>query len=248
MSKFQYGVKESYNYKKSWQEHYAKVPYTKEEMSERRDISAKEFANRMMENFKTSGILDLIKKEKVSMLASSVNTGERDLEFLQQLDDYLGQIKELHKPAVTLTDFALTEEEGKSIIKKPEKYKNLDARIVACDSYHLPFKDNEFHVLYERLGALWHAADEDMQQHHDGALVKNLLEEYKRVVKPGGKIIFDWVSGHRVTPPATAQMIRRAAKEEVKKFLTNLGFEFEITGTTKDEMFIVLTNPDKKAA
>jgi len=240
-------MKEDYNYKKSWQEHYAKVPYTKAEMSERRDISAKEFANLMMENFQASGIFDLIKKEKVSMLASSVNTGERDWKFLQQLDDYLGELKKLHRPSVTLTDFALTEKEGKSIIQKPEKkYKNLDARIVACDSYHLPFKENEFNVLYERLGALWHAADEDMQQHGEGTLVRNLLEEYKRVVKPGGKIIFDWVSGHRVMPPATAQMIRRAAKEEVKKFLTNLGFEFEITGTTEDEMSIILTNPRKR--
>lgn len=241
-------MKESYNYKKSWQEHYANVPYTKAEMSEGRDISAKEFANLMMENFKTSGTLDLIKNERVSMLASSVNTGERDRELLQQLDGYLGKLKEFHVPSVTLTDFALTEEEGKSIIRKPEKkYKNLDARIVACDSYHLPFKDDEFQVLYERLGALWHAADEDMQQYGEGALVRNLLEEYKRVVKPGGKIIFDWVSGHRVMPPATAQMIRRAVKEDVKKFLTELGFKFEITGTTEDEMFIILTNPDKKA-
>ena len=240
-------MKEDYNYKKSWQEHYAKVPYTKEEMSERRDISAKEFANLMMENFQTSGTLDLIKKEKVSMLASSVNTGERDREVLQQLDGYLGELNKFHRPSVTLTDFALTEEDGKSIIQKPEKkYKNLDARIVACDSYHLPFRENEFQILYERLGALWHAADEDMQKHGEGALVRNLLEEYKRVVKPGGKIIFDWVSGHRVMPPATAQMIRRAVKEEVKKFLTNLEFEFEITGTTEDEMSIILTNPDKK--
>jgi len=243
-------MKESYNYKKTWQEHYAKHQYTKTEMSERSDISAENFASLMMENFKTSGILDLMTKEKVAMLASSVNTGERDWEVLRQMDDYLGKQKKFHRPFVTLTDFALTEEEEKSIIQKPEKnFKNLDAQVVACDSYHLPFKDNEFNVLYERLGALWHAADEDMQQNGEGALVRNLLEEYKRVVKPGGKIILDWVSGRRVMPPATAQMIRRAAKEEAKKFFTNLGFEFEIVGIDKDgidEMFIVLTNPDKK--
>lgn len=239
-------MKESYDYKKKWQDHYGKEPYTKRAMVEKSDISAKEFANLMMKNFRLSGILDLMAKEKVAMLASSVNTGDRDLEFLRQLNGYLGEQKKFHRPSVTLTDFALTEEEEKSIIQRPEeKFKNLDTQVVACDSYHLPFKDNEFNVIYERIGALWHAADEDMQKNGEGALVQNLLEEYKRVIKPGGKIIFDWDSKTRVMPPATGQMIRRAAKEGVSKFLTSLGFELG-GGTDKDEIFIVLTNPDKK--
>jgi SAM-dependent methyltransferase len=236
-------MKESYDYKKSWQENYREHPWAEKGQGSETKIG--EFASSMMEAFKRSGILDLVKKQEVSMLVSSVSTGEKDWEFLKQLDGHLGKLKKFHRPSVVLTDFTLTEEEKKSIIKKPEKeYENLDARIVACDSYHLPFKENEFQVLYERLGALWHAAEEDDKRHGEGALVQNILKEYKRVVEPGGKIIFDCAS-HVVSPLPTTVMIRQAVKRNVEGFLKELGFETKVVG--KDEMFLVLTNPDSKS-
>ena len=80
-------MKEDYCYKKKWQEQYGKYPHG--EKTERFDVSPEEFANSMMENFKTSGILDLMKKKEVSMLVSSVGTGKKDWELLRQLDSYL---------------------------------------------------------------------------------------------------------------------------------------------------------------
>lgn len=241
-------MKESYIYKKEIQEAYGKHPY-----SEKYDTNPARFADSMMKIFKKSGILDLMEEEKISVLASSVSTGRKDWEFLQKLDNHLGKLEKLHRPSVTLTDFALKEKNGEmgSIIKRPEQeYKNLDARIVACDSYHLPFKENEFNVLYERLGALWHAAEEDINRDADGKLVKTLLKEYKRVVKPGGKIIVDWAS--LISPYySTAEKIHEAVHENVKSFLKKSGFKTEIIGKKiffgEAEMFIVLTNPDKKS-
>ena len=150
---------------------------------------------------------------------------------------------------MTLTDYALTdaptEEEKKSIIKKPEQgYENLDTQVVACDSYDLPFRENEFQVLYERLGALWHAAHEDLARSGEGALVQNMLEEYKRVVKPGGKIIFD-CADRVVSPPPTVKVISMTINKDIRSFFEKVGFEVEVVG--KDEKFVILTNSDSKS-
>jgi len=224
------------SYKKEWQEYYGEYPYT--ETDERQDLSPEEFAKSMMEIFKTSGVLNLIEKEKISILASSVSTGKKDWKFLKNLDEYLGTLKTFQRPSIVLTDFALTKER-KSVIKKPEQiYKNLDFHISTCDSYNLPFRENEFHVLYERLGALYHAADEDKIQETGGKLTRGMVNEYKRIIVPNGKIIIDWINSK--VPVSTAEEVERAAKEDVEIFFKNLGFKVEFAG--ENEGFIILTN------
>lgn len=226
-------------YKKEFQEKYAKSPWSEVEP----DTDPEEFVDSMIKTFEDSGILDLIKKERVSMLAPSVSTGKKDWAFLKKLDEQLEKSGKFHRPSIILTDFALTEK-GKSIIKKPEEeFKNLDARIVACDSYHLPFKENEFNVIYERLGALWHAADEDIKERGKGALIRNIIEEYKRVVKPNGKIIFDY-NTRRGPAYSTSGRIHAATNEDAIVFLKKLGLKTEVVG--KNEFFVVLTIPDKE--
>lgn len=224
------------SYKKEWQEYYGEYPYT--ETDEKQDLSPEEFAKSMMEVFKASGVLNLIEKEKISILASSVSAGKKDWEFLKHLDDYLDKLKTFQRPSIVLTDFALTKER-KSVIKKPgQTYKNLDFHVTACDSYNLPFRENEFQVLYERLGALYHAADEDITKKTEGKFTQEILEEYKRVVAPDGQIIIDWINSR--VPVSTAEEINKATKQDVEIFFKNLGFKVEFAG--KNEGFIILTN------
>ncbi|QQG45732.1 MAG: hypothetical protein HYW89_02430 [Candidatus Sungiibacteriota bacterium] len=175
----------------------------------------------MLRVFESAGVLDMIQKEKISILASSVSTGKKDWAFLKNLDEAIGALKKSHNPEIFLTDFALTKDR-KSVVQKPQdEYKNLNFHIVASDAYHLPFKSAFFKVLYERLGALYHAADEDITKKTGGKLTREMVEEYKRVIAPGGKIIIDWINSR--VPVSTAEEITDATKEDIEKFFWRHG-------------------------
>lgn len=226
-------------YKEEWQKYYGESPYT--ETDEQHDLSPDKFAEEMLGVFESAGILDNIGEEKIAILASSVSTGKKDWAFLEKLDIAIGALTNHHEPEVFLTDFAITPE-GKSVIQKPQEtdYRNLNFHIVASDAYHLPFRDSFFRVLYERLGALYHAADEDIERKTGGTLTQKMLEEYKRVLDSKGRIIIDWINSK--LPVSTAQEISRAAKEDIEKFFEEAGFKVEFAG--ENEGFIILTKKE----
>ena len=65
-----------------------------------------------------------------------------------------------------------------------EIYKSIhqSSKVVKGSIFQLPFEDNHFDGIYN-LGVMEHFREEEIQQ---------ILQEFKRVLKPGGKIILFW--------------------------------------------------------
>ena len=229
-------------YKQALQKDYGDVTFS--EASAAIDLPPKKFAEEMMACFEAAGILKAIEEREISILASSVSRGDKDWAFLRKLDQAIGALKTHHKPKAFLTDFALKSEDKTPIIEKPRRgYENLDINIAPSDSGSLPFRKSTLTVLYERLGALWHAALQDSFDNNSGVLTRKILEEYKRVVAPGGKIIFD--STNSRVDISTYKNISRVVQDgDANKFFSDMGFKVEFTGN-KDG-FVILTCPDEK--
>jgi len=91
---------------------------------------------------------------------------------------------------------------------------------ISADAAHIPLLNDTVDVVWDRLGALWHAQDSRIYQTKDGErtmrfydpgddLVKRILGEYERVLKPGGCVVVDAykLSAFLGTPNSTFDML-----------------------------------------
>jgi SAM-dependent methyltransferase len=220
------------DYRKDWQQYYADNPYTVTDKE--MDSNAKEYAEAMEAVFDELGITDLMNDKSLTLVASSVSTGEKDIEFLQKLNQSLSS--DAPQSRVIMTDYAVAD--GTPIIEQPQaELTHLAVQSIVSDSYHMPLADEAVDVLYERLGALYHCADEDIEKGHQGKLVADMLAEYKRILKPKGRIIIDWANSK--VPVSTALEMEKAADGALDNYLSNQGYEVQYAGDK--EGYIILT-------
>jgi SAM-dependent methyltransferase len=175
---------------------------------------------------------------------------------MRALDEHLGTLEHLHRPEVILTDFAYEDpgpgKVGTPAIKMPEEpLENINLKAVTCDMFHVPLETNSVDVLYENLGALWHASDLDRRvmrsKSHVGEYTQRIIDEYKRIVAPGGKIIIDMSEQKEgifyTGIPSTAEEVSGHCDEKgIKHYFETLGFETEVVGGD-DGRYLLLTNP-----
>lgn len=223
-------------YRASWQKGYAETPYSKV-TSELVDLSPQEYANVMIAVFEEVGILAKIKSEKCAVLGTSISSGEKDFALMDSLDSRLVGIPPELKPLFVLTDFAVSNT-GRSVIRMPDKtFSNITVAPSAMDSYKLAFEDSTFTVIYERLGAMYHAADQDYQENTSGKNVEEMLAEYARVLRQDGIVIFDWINSR--TDISTIDAIEAVVEDDsLEAFFSRMGFSVELAG--QNESFFVL--------
>jgi|GEM_PF-543221 len=96
------------------------------------------------------------------------------------------------------------------------KRRNQGVRFVEGDFRMLPFKDGEFDGVWS-MASIVHLYDDDL---------KRVLEEYRRVLKRGGKLLVTGKEGKsRLNERHGAQVFfRHDTKEELERFITDAGF------------------------
>jgi len=218
----------------------------------------KKYTAAVMDVFEREGIIERMRQEKVRIVASSVSVGNRDTAVMRILNKRLGELDEFQRPEIIFTDYATRrtakkekENKPKSIMQWPkEPLENIDLKLIACNMFHIPLPNNSVDVLYERLGALWHAANADKLEGSgkgNQSYTKAVLKEYKRIIRPGGKLIFDLRTSRSNVPPTLTAVTRAIGKpgELAEAIFRELGFEFEVAPRRQrgTECFAILTLP-----
>jgi len=220
----------------AWKNHYGKQPYDIE-TEPRQDTTKESFAATMLNVFESSGLLTKMKDKQLEILASSVGSGSKDRELLKQLDKRIKQ-KGGVTQNITLSDFARTQS-WESAIEKPEsELENIDVDTVVADSRDLPFPDDSLDAIYERLGALYHAADIDASPAaNQQTSTAKILGQYLRALKQDGVLIFDWFNEN--TDISTADAIKEALHiEGLENFFKKYNCEVSLAGN-EDTYLIV---------
>jgi len=75
-------------------------------------------------------------------------------------------------------------------IAEVERFKHGEATHVQLDANLLPFPNQSLHVIFDRQGALWHAAYADLQA-RTTVNTSRLFEEYHKKLQYGGLLITD---------------------------------------------------------
>lgn len=228
---------------KPWRDLYKDLESYADFAAERGYQTPEEYAKTMMDTFDELGIVESMKQRKVRMIASSVHSGEKDYALIEALDARLSALEDSHKPEVFFTDIATTEgDRPRSVMRKLQStLENIDLKLVACDMENIPLDGSSADVLFERLGALLHTAKLDTRKVADSTILTTMLKEYRRVLKPGGKIIIDRENTKENLSTATEMKIAVSIglNKELPGYLNDLGFKTE---TIQGGRFLVLTN------
>lgn len=146
-------------------------------------------------------------------LSPSANYRVFENHLLRQVSDLAAGVEYTHPPLFIVSDilgYTDSTEFYYQISRKEVFDKNLPAQIfrpsfkgqldevenanslsIASDAYRLPLQDDSVNVLWDRLGAMWHALNNDIPKHEYEKSLIPLLEEYKRILKSGGCIVVD---------------------------------------------------------
>jgi len=96
------------------------------------------------------------------------------------------------------------------------------------NAFYLPIRDNTVDVIFDRLGALWHAVDYDITHHNDhDKLTHFILGEYYRVLKPGGALILDGDSQFDSIVYSTIYKLQRFLSTVPENLLRSLSAYFD---------------------
>lgn len=123
------------------------------------------------------------------------------------------------------------------------KFKKLSA-----EGEHIPLRDESVDVLWDRVGALWHAQSERISN-PDSEGVVNLLDEYKRVLK--GSLIIDaaeWYPGRAIQSTfdfLTDPIDGSSNPPAINVDLEQLGWNFHFIGSGESRLAVLKPNSHK---
>ena len=172
-------------------EKYGDHPFSRtENLSEaERERLAKAYVSALEE----TGVIAEIRAAEAptTLIFSSVSTGSNEVRILRRLDKLLEKTAPDALQAI-LTDFALTP--GKPV----GEFEHIKVFAQKMDSISLSPTMAGLRPLSlsERLGAIWRAAEDDVNMRSRGATsgvthLSTLLDSYRELLAPGGRIIID---------------------------------------------------------
>jgi hypothetical protein len=115
-------------------------------------------------------------------------------------------------------------------------FNNVDIVTVSAKANEIPLADNSVDVVWDRLGAMWHYLEYAQTNRKTvNNTVKELLDEYGRILKRGGKVIFD--AGEVRAASVSTYALAIKGKEKVD--FESLGWHVELAGQDSYEVAIL---------
>lgn len=213
------------------------------------DTPPKGYSAGLLHAYEMAGMVSRMKRgEALTILATSTAAGVRDAQFCKDLEAVLTQYGTRSVSTVILSDFT-TNDHG-TIIEQPQQYPHLRVSRMVADDRMIPLGDASVDVVQQRLGSLYHAAEDDRADARmrgdvpDLQGVKAILAEFLRVLKVGGVLVFDaWADKQRVQ--STVDMMhtdrRESYEDTVGSLCADIGVPVEVSVTEHDRAtFIVV--------
>ena len=202
------------------------------------DMSPEAYSKMMLQVYKESGVFNrLASGESLKVLCTSTSSGIKDSAFLSALESELKKFPRVVESRVYFSDFTI--KDGETIISPPAQYDHFHVEAVVFDDLLLPFPENLFAVVQQRLGSLYHAAQRDRESksastENEYPNTKKLLKELLSVVETGGFLFFDGkrdLKNDGIT--STAELMQYSTKigfdECTQKILDSAGIKTKVS-------------------
>jgi SAM-dependent methyltransferase len=186
-----------------------------------------------------------------TLFSPSANQGIYEYTMAKKVDDSL--TGKLEKQPVfiaadmfgTKTKTGKEKEKGKKFepgfrkdISRPEDLTYVKFHKLSADAENIPLSDATVDIVWDRLGALWHTQEERMLMNDvSDQKIQDLLNEYKRILKPDGCVIIDSGSITRGAGQSTYEYLHAQAEQSVD--FNALGWSTQQIGSGETQLTVL---------
>jgi SAM-dependent methyltransferase len=153
-----------------------------------------------------------------TFFSPSANQGSYEYAFAKTVEDSLTDASE-KKPLFIAADmFGTGDRENfvpgfRNNELRPEDFKHVVFQKVSAEAERIPLPEASVDVVWDRLGALWHTQSKRISLNiSSDQEVQDLLEGYKRVLKPTGCVIIDSAKFTRGADSSTMEYLQGSTK------------------------------------
>ena len=224
--------------KEDWRGYYGEKPYSESEGGV--ETPPEDTARSTMSVLEKTGVLAQMANETKTLFFSSVSRGERSFETAKLLNAWLEQHGITKRQKVLVSDFAMAPDGNPVVEKAPEHLPHVQYEAIASDSYKLPLRDESIDVIHERFGALYHSAELGTEN------IDRLIEEYRRVLVPGGMLYIDAMHENERLKSSTASALLKAIDDSIENHFKKFGFDAELVDGGKEHYLVLTKRADRR--
>jgi len=158
------------------------------------------------------------------LYSPSSNQRSIETEFARRIDACAGKLQLETPPMVITSDIfgrlepAYTPSPNLKFISayngQMENFEHVKTGSFAALAGQTPLESHSVDLIWDRLGAMWHAIDSvSGTQNNAQEAVVPLLEEYKRILKKGGKVVID-AADRTIMAPTSTYLFSKGINQE----------------------------------
>jgi SAM-dependent methyltransferase len=207
--------------------------------------------------FRKTGVLpERLGLDGFVFYSPSANQGSIELSVARRLDEEVSGLNLRKKPKVIMADFfglrkRATYKVGENPVEVMDFFPtfsrsttNLENVVVeraSAEAGNIPLESGSVDIIWDRLGALYHLIDDCRKSETDlKTEVSRLLAEYKRVLRPGGRLVVDASKDIYQAPYST---FAYATENSPGIDFPELGWDVKIAGEKETRIAILTPIP-----